>query len=426
MSESTNLPARPRGHLIRSHSNFAARTATDEQHQLDRRWSLFSPRDETPESAAAWEPVQTGGGPAGTSNGSLPTAASGFVAWWNGFSQYSPQQLRPRFRSKSRDSKHALASGKTRSRSRARAVKGIGHGKLGTFAGVFVPTTLNVLSILMFLRFGFILGQSGVLGMMAMLIACYAINLLTTMSVSAIATNGQVRGGGAYFLISRTLGPEFGGSIGIVFYLGCVLNTGMNAVGLIDCLRYNFGASAGSWSRWLPDSFWFSYLWATMVLVVCTAICLAGSSLFAKASNGLLAILLVATFSIPLSALVQSPFNSKRLGIHYTGLSWQTFRNNILPSFTRGADGSQLRGRETWQDLFGILFPATGGIFAYVQLQPSLPQRLLKSIDQWGQHVWRLETPEQGHSKRHPLRPGAHICDLHVGNPCFSGDRNTE
>ena len=38
--------------------------------------------------------------------------------------------------------------------------------KLGTFSGVFVPTTLNVLSILMFLRFGFILGQSGVLGMM--------------------------------------------------------------------------------------------------------------------------------------------------------------------------------------------------------------------------------------------------------------------
>lgn len=42
--------------------------------------------------------------------------------------------------------------------------------KLGTFSGVFVPTTLNVLSILMFLRFGFVLGQSGVLGMMGKLI----------------------------------------------------------------------------------------------------------------------------------------------------------------------------------------------------------------------------------------------------------------
>lgn len=66
--------------------------------------------------------------------------------------------------------------------------------------------------------------------MMAMLLASYLINLVTTLSISAIATNGTVRGGGAYYLISRSLGPEFGGSIGIVFYLGFVFNTGMNAV----------------------------------------------------------------------------------------------------------------------------------------------------------------------------------------------------
>jgi potassium/chloride transporter 9 len=91
-----------------------------------------------------------------------------------------------------------------------------GDEKLGLFSGVYVPTCLNVLSILMFLRFGFILGQGGFLGIMGMLIASYAINLVTTFSLSAIASNGTVRGGGAYYLISRSLGPEFGGSIGIV------------------------------------------------------------------------------------------------------------------------------------------------------------------------------------------------------------------
>src|ERR1700712_4631303 len=192
-----------------------------------------------------------------------------------------------------------------------------------------------------------------------MLVACYAIDLLTTMSISAIATNGTVRGGGTYYLISRSLGPEFGGAIGVVFYLGCVFNTGMNAVGLIDCLNYNFGHHKGGWANWLPDSFWWSYLWATVVLVVCTAICLAGSSLFAKASNALLVILLIATFSIPFSALVVKPFASPKLGIEYTGLSLATFRSNLFPKLTKGADGSQLDGRETWQDLFGILFPAT-------------------------------------------------------------------
>jgi solute carrier family 12 (potassium/chloride transporters), member 9 len=197
-----------------------------------------------------------------------------------------------------------------------------------------------------------------------MLVACYAINLLTTLSISAIATNGTVRGGGAYYLISRSLGPEFGGSIGIVFYLGFVFNTSMNAVGLIDCFIENFGSSSGGWYQWMPEGFWWQYFWATIVLLVCTGICLAGSSLFARCSNGLLAMLLIATFSVPFSALIMKPFESRRLGIQYTGPSLETFRGNLMPSFTKGAAGSQLKGRENFQDLFGILFPATGGIFA--------------------------------------------------------------
>ena len=239
-----------------------------------------------------------------------------------------------------------------------------GQEKLGTFSGVFVPTSLNVLSILMFLRFGLILGQGGLLGMMGMLIVSYIINLVTTLSISAIATNGTVRGGGAYYLISRSLGPEFGGSIGVVFYLGLLFNTSMNAVGLIDCVTQNFGHASGNWSQWLPEGFWWQYLWGSVVLVICTAICLGGSAIFARCSNGLLAILLIATFSIPFSSFFVRPFRDPKLGIHYTGLSAQTFLGNLLPKFTRHAAGSQVRGKENFQDLFGILFPACGGIFA--------------------------------------------------------------
>ncbi|KAH8693673.1 putative cation chloride cotransporter [Talaromyces proteolyticus] len=244
--------------------------------------------------------------------------------------------------------------------------------KLGTFSGVFVPTTLNVLSILMFLRFGFILGQGGVLGMMGMLIAAYIINLLTTMSISAIATNGTVRGGGAYYLISRSLGPEFGGSIGLVFYMGFVFNTGMNAIGLIDCVIENFGLESGSWSNLLQEGFWWKYLWSTLVLLLCTAICMAGSSIFSRASNGLLAILLISTFSIPFSALFQRPFSSPRLGVEFTGFRAKTFLENLKPHLTKGAAGSEMSRRETFQDLFGILFPATGGIFAGASMSGDL------------------------------------------------------
>lgn len=83
----------------------------------------------------------------------------------------------------------------------------------------------------------------------------YLINLITTLSISAISSNGTVRGGGAYYLISRSLGPEFGGSIGLVLYLGFVFNTGMNAVGMIDCLMNNFGEKTGSGPQVFPETF---------------------------------------------------------------------------------------------------------------------------------------------------------------------------
>lgn len=184
------------------------------------------------------------------------------------------------------------------------------------------------------------------------------------MSLSAIATNGTVRGGGAYYLISRSLGPEFGGSIGVVFYIGYVFNTGMNAVGLIDCFTQNFGIVSGSLANFLEEDFWWRYLWGTIILILCTGICLAGSSIFARASNGLLVLLLVATFSIPLSAIFVKPFSSIRDGVEFTGPSLQTLTENLKPHLTKGAAGSQLKTRENFQDLFGILFPATGGIFA--------------------------------------------------------------
>ncbi|OOQ88376.1 putative cation chloride cotransporter [Penicillium brasilianum] len=244
--------------------------------------------------------------------------------------------------------------------------------KLGTFSGVFVPTSLNVLSILMFLRFGFILGQAGLLGILGLLALSYLINLVTTMSLSAIATNGTVRGGGAYYLISRSLGPEFGGSIGVVFYLGLVFNTGMNAVGLVDCFTQNFGTMSGTMGHFLREGFWWQYLWGTVILVLCTAICLAGSSIFARASNGLLILLLISTFSIPLSAILMKPFSSPVDNVQFTGLSWHTLKGNLTPHLTKGAAGSQMKGRETFQDLFGILFPATGGIFAGASMSGDL------------------------------------------------------
>ncbi|KAG4429197.1 hypothetical protein IFR05_015320 [Cadophora sp. M221] len=383
-----------RGGALRQHSNFHSGTAHDEAGELNRRSSMAieepepvveAANEEDPEDQNPYEPA--------TNDSTPPPREYSFakrllhIATFNTGNSSSMRKTSSNGRKTStptaEDEMARIQMNNAAEMKKANGEASVpkaglgprpvgGDEKLGMFSGVYVPTCLNVLSILMFLRFGFILGQSGVLGIMGMLIASYAINLITTFSLSAIASNGTVRGGGAYYLISRSLGPEFGGSIGVVFYMGFVFNTGLNAVGLIDCLKLNFGATTGNWANIMPETPWYLYLWSTVVLVVCTGICLAGSSIFARASNGLLVILVVATLSIPFSALIVAPFESRKLGIDYTGLSVDTFVGNLMPQLTKGAAGSQLRGKETFQDLFGILFPATGGIFAGASMSGDL------------------------------------------------------
>lgn len=362
------------GTLSRGRPSFLTRTATDDAGELLRRSSIG------PELAGNGNRV-----PARSSSAPRTKSSVAYQSLSNIDGQTEAQQ-------NENSSPSRKSANRSKERSSPDIEAGLGprtsdslaHGsskasgtdsKLNTFSGVFVPTSLNVLSILMFIRFGFILGQTGLLGMLLLLLAAYLINLVTTFSISAVASNGTVRGGGAYYLISRSLGPEFGGSIGIVSYLGFVLNTGMNAVGLVDCLIYNFGKDSGIWSNWLPENSWYPYLWSTIVVIFCVGICLAGSALFSRASNGLLLVLLIATFSIPVSAAFVHPFKRAahlKQFTHFTGFRLQTLRENLLPRFTKGASGSQTKGRESWADMFGILFPATGGIFAGASMSGDL------------------------------------------------------
>ncbi|KAK0535124.1 hypothetical protein OC834_001622 [Tilletia horrida] len=238
--------------------------------------------------------------------------------------------------------------------------------KLGTFMGVFLPVSLNILGIILFLRFGFILGQVGLLGALFLLAVSYGIDLLTTLSLSAISTNGLVRGGGAYYLISRSLGPEFGGSIGLIFFAGQALNASMNVLGFCESLTDAFGISRGEGAGFLPEGAWWNFGYGSIVLLLSMIVCLVGSAVFARATLVLATILAVSIISIPISSLAVSPFVDEERGAYYTGWSLSTLRENLFPSFTSNAagSGSPPGVQESWQSVFGVLFPAVIGILA--------------------------------------------------------------
>ncbi len=106
--------------------------------------------------------------------------------------------------------------------------------KFGAFGGVFTPCTLTILGVIMFLRLGQVVGQAGVYRALAIILAANAISLLTGLSLSAVATNTRVKGGGAYYLISRSLGVEFGGAIGFVFFFAQAVAVALYVVGFSE------------------------------------------------------------------------------------------------------------------------------------------------------------------------------------------------
>eukprot|EP00041_Stephanoeca_diplocostata_P025237 m.656760 g.656760 ORF g.656760 m.656760 type:complete len:1031 (-) comp22706_c0_seq1:147-3239(-) len=108
--------------------------------------------------------------------------------------------------------------------------------KLGTLMGVYLPTIQNIFGVILFLRMPWIVGVAGIGQALLIVLICCSTTMLTALSMSAIATNGVVPAGGAYFMISRALGPEFGGAVGILFYLGTTFAGAMYILGAVELL----------------------------------------------------------------------------------------------------------------------------------------------------------------------------------------------
>lgn len=107
---------------------------------------------------------------------------------------------------------------------------------LGTFGGVFTPSILTILGVIMYLRFGWVVGNVGLIGTLIIVTLSVSITFLTALSVAAIATDQQVRAGGAYYMISRSLGIEAGGAVGIPLFIALALSVALYTVGFAESI----------------------------------------------------------------------------------------------------------------------------------------------------------------------------------------------
>lgn len=112
---------------------------------------------------------------------------------------------------------------------------------LGTFGGVFTPSILTVLGVIMYLRLGWVVGNVGLLGTLMIVTLSTAITLLTALSICAIATDRVVRVGGAYYMIGRSLGIEIGGAVGIPLYFAQALSVALYTIGFAESVVSSFG-----------------------------------------------------------------------------------------------------------------------------------------------------------------------------------------
>ncbi|RCN27617.1 amino acid permease [Ancylostoma caninum] len=236
--------------------------------------------------------------------------------------------------------------------------------KFGWIQGVFVRCLLNIFGVMLYLRISWVAGQAGIgLGSMIVLLASL-VTSITAISTCAICTNGDVKGGGAYFLISRSLGPEFGGSIGLIFSVANAVGAAMYIVGFAETVRDLLRESS---LHIIDADMWDVRIVGFATCIVLMGIVFIGTAFESKMQIGLLVILVVSIVDYMVGSVF--PPNESMTVRGATGYSLNTMLENLWPSF-RGED---------FFSVFAVYFPAATGIMAGANISGDLadPQRAI-------------------------------------------------
>lgn len=204
--------------------------------------------------------------------------------------------------------------------------------RFGTFKGVFIPSILTIFGVIMYLRMGWVVGNAGLVGTIIIVSIASVITLITALSMSSIATNMKVGGGGAYFMVSRSLGVEAGAAIGLSLYFAKAIGTAFYIVGFAESVHGLFPQ--------VPQ-----VAVGLASLIVMTMLAYISADLALKASLFIFGIIILSLISL-------------FAGSHYTGPMPDT--------------AAVLANKASFWIVFAVFFPAVTGIEAGMSMSGDL------------------------------------------------------
>ncbi|KAG9430123.1 bumetanide-sensitive sodium-(potassium)-chloride cotransporter [Apis mellifera carnica] len=235
--------------------------------------------------------------------------------------------------------------------------------KFGWIQGVLLRCLLNIWGVMLFLRLSWVVAQAGIGEAILLILTTTTVTTITSLSMSAISTNGLIKGGGTYYMISRSLGPEFGGSIGLIFSLANAVACSMYVVGfcesMVDCLKSNGVCIVDCDNTDIR-------IIGCITIVLLLLIVMIGLEWEAKAQIGLLIILLLAIADFMIGTFI-GPKDDQERAKGFMGYNADLFKENFYPDY-RYSEGM----KHNFFSVLAIFFPAATGILAGANISGDL------------------------------------------------------
>ncbi|XP_072153049.1 bumetanide-sensitive sodium-(potassium)-chloride cotransporter isoform X2 [Bemisia tabaci] len=235
--------------------------------------------------------------------------------------------------------------------------------KLGWIEGVLIPCLLNTWGVMLFLRLSWVTGQAGIWQSQLIIAISAVVCVITSLSLAAITTNGEVKGGGIYFIVSRSLGAEFGASVGVIFAFANTVAASMNTIGfcesLNDLLRLHD-------TKIIDGGVNDIRLVGVIAIFVMVLICAAGIEWESKAQNVLIVLIIVAMGDFLIGAS-WGPMSDLQIARGFTGFKAQTLIDNFWPDY-RFSEGQE----QNFFSIFAIFFPCVTGLQAGANISGDL------------------------------------------------------